>query len=64
MLLKHCCVVLQIDLHKKPNEEMNRTTNMVNHQAHTSSIVEAESEARKTGFVLPDLNMAPDEEAL
>ncbi|GKD49942.1 hypothetical protein Tco_1278918, partial [Tanacetum coccineum] len=54
----------KMDLHQKPKEEMIRTTNMVNHQIHTSSMVEAETEAHKTGFVLPDLNMTPDEEAL
>nr|GEV11292.1 hypothetical protein [Tanacetum cinerariifolium] len=54
----------KMDLHQKPKEEMIRMTNMVNSQIHTSSMVEAETEAHKTGFVLPDLNMTPDAEAL
>ncbi|XP_071694607.1 uncharacterized protein [Rutidosis leptorrhynchoides] len=63
-LLKEQLHLNKIDLHQNSRKETDKMPETVNHRVQTSSVKvpKIETKALETGFVLPDLNMAPDDE--
>lgn len=52
---------IKIDFDHNPRNEHEPASSLVNQSVQLSCRVEAEAKAREKGFVLPDLNMTPNE---
>lgn len=49
-------------MHQNPKKEMEKKSKTINHRVQTPCVMQTETKAHETGFVLPDLNMVPDDE--